>query len=159
MYLFNLTLICIFLIVLSSSLPASPTSAPTGLSAESAHGDDDHTTEYAILISIIVVAVVGALVYVLCFQKHSPPSEEELVRGQGRAQSDSRISGRGSRKGGFLSVSSASAGAVPSGEMQSGREENDQRSDIDKFLDEVDPSLFQIEMVGVDEDDEEELIF
>ena len=100
-------------------------------------GDEtnDHTTEYAVLISVIVVGVLGVLIYVIYTKQHVP-SDVELTREAPRANR---------KKGGFSSVSDE----APVGGFD---------DDINRFLDEVDPSLFQIEG-GDDDDDNEEVVF
>jgi hypothetical protein len=103
----------------------------------SKHGNDDHTLEYGLLITAIVVVTISAIIYVVYFQKINP-SEAEMTR------SCDKRGGTGNKKGGFAALSTQNSDTSPEGFQ-----------DID--VDMVDPSLFQIEMVsdGGDDDDEE----
>lgn len=134
---------------------ASPSSAPTAPAALSDHSSDDHTLEYALLIAAIIVAIVVALYYALRVQRAAPFTDEEVMRGD-RVSSGGHQGGNEKSKnkggGGFQAVSSGNSNAVALSSNTQGME----RSDLDKFLDDVDPSLFEIEMIGGDNEDEEE---
>lgn len=117
----------------SGALPYdSPTSSPTAEAHESSNGNDDYTLEYSILIVAISVAIVAAIIYTVRFQQGELSPEMSARANASKKQkgfemiahsNDDDIDGTGGKK----------------------------TKEVD--FDNVDPSLFQIE-IGDENDDE-----